>query len=158
MRVVASRRTVPPGATDPDCDVLLPFSEVDRLAAEADYLVLAVPLTDETHHLIGAQQLAAMKPGAFILNVARGAVIDHDALVAALREGQIAGAALDVTDPEPLPPDNPLWEMENVIITPHVSGAIEGYFDRSGRVFAEQLGRFLRGEPLENVVDPALGY
>lgn len=158
MRIIASRRTAPPGASDPDCDELLPFEAIDELAARSDYLVLAVPLTPETRHLIGARQLRKMKRTACILNVARGAVIDQPALVKALETGRIAGAALDVFDPEPLPADSPLWDMPNVIVTPHIAGTVTGYLDRAALAFAANLRRHLAGEPLENLVDPRLGY
>ncbi|MCC7365902.1 MAG: D-2-hydroxyacid dehydrogenase [Dehalococcoidia bacterium] len=158
MRIVATRRTVAPGDTDPDCDLLLPYSELAQLLAESDYVVLCVPLTAETQKLIGERELAKMKPSAALVNIARGAVVDQDALIAALRDGTIAGAALDVTDPEPLPPDNPLWDIANVIITPHVSGAVEGYGHRATDMFVQNLARYVRSEPLEHVVDPVLAY
>ena len=158
MRIVASRRTVAADATDPDCDLLLPYSELPRLLAESDYVVLAVPLTNETKHLLGAAQFELMKPTAYVINVARGEVIDQEALMAALRSGAIAGAALDVTDPEPLPADHPLWDFENVIITPHVSGAVEDYGRKAATLFTENLRRYLANEPLKNLVKPELGY
>lgn len=158
MRVIATRRTVEAGATDPDCDAILPYLELDRLLQESDYVVLAVPLTAETHHLIGARELALMKPTASLLNVARGPVVDQDALVAALRDGTIASAALDVTDPEPLPADSPLWDMPNVILTPHISGAVEGYGHRAAEIFIANLKRYLEGQPLEHLVKRELGY
>jgi phosphoglycerate dehydrogenase-like enzyme len=158
MRVIATRRTVNTGDSDPDCDALFAHNDLHRVLAESDYVVLCVPHTAETNHLIGAAELAAMKPTGYLLNIARGAVIDQPALVAALEAGTIAGAALDVTDPEPLPADSPLWENPNVIITPHMSGAVEGYGHRAGKLFIDNLQRYLRGEPLLNVVDPRLAY
>lgn len=158
MRVIASRRTAAPGAADPDCDEVVSYDDLARLLRESDYLVLCVPLTAETHHLIGARELAMMKPTATLVNIARGAVVDQEALIAALRQGTIAAAALDVFDPEPLPAESPLWGMENVIMTPHISGSIEGYGRRSAELFVENLGRFVSGEKLMNVVDPGLGY
>ncbi len=158
MRVIASRRTAAPGAADPDCDEVVSYDDLARLLRESDYLVLCVPLTAETHHLIGARELAMMKPTATLVNIARGAVVDQEALIAALRQGTIAAAALDVFDPEPLPAESPLWGMANVIMTPHVSGSIEGYGRRSAELFVENLGRFVSGEKLMNVVDPGLGY
>jgi phosphoglycerate dehydrogenase-like enzyme len=158
MRVVASRRTVGPGASDPDADELLPYSELDRLLAESDYLVLCVPLTEETRGLIGAAELAKMKAGAALVNIARGAVVDQAAMIAALRDGTLAAAALDVVDPEPLPADNPLWDMPNVILTPHISGAVEGYGHRAADLFIANLRRYVAGETLENIVDPVLAY
>lgn len=158
MRVVASRRTIQPGDTDPDCDLLVPYSDLDTLLRESDFLVLCVPLTPETERLIGAAELAKMKPTASLLNVARGQVVDQAALVAALRDGTIAAAALDVTDPEPLPPDDPLWDLPNLLLTPHISGAVEGYGHRATEIFIENLARYCRGEALENIVDPVLLY
>ncbi|MBI2767847.1 MAG: D-2-hydroxyacid dehydrogenase [Chloroflexi bacterium] len=158
MRVVATRRTVAAGDTDPDCDELMPYSDLDRLLAESDYIVLCVPLTDETRGLIGAAELAKMKPAASLVNIARGQVVDQDALIAALRDGTIAAAVLDVVDPEPLPADSPLWDMPNVIITPHVSGAVEGYGHRAAELFIANLRRYVGGQPLENIVDPVLAY
>jgi phosphoglycerate dehydrogenase-like enzyme len=159
MRVVASRRTIQPGDTDPDCDLLLPFSDLDQMLAAADYLVLAAPLTAETRGLIGAAELAKMKPTACIVNIARGPMIDQPALVAALNAGRIAGAALDVTTPEPLPPDDPLWDCPNTIITPHMSGAGGSNARRdTAAMFIASLRKYLAGEELDNPVDPVLGY
>ena len=158
MHVVASRRGAQPGDVAPDCELLLPVNQVDRLIGQSDYVVLTVPLTDETRGMFGAAQLARMKPSACLVNVARGAVVDQGALIDALRENRIAGAALDVVDPEPLPPESPLWDLPNVIVTPHNSGAFEGYRDQSELHFLQNFLRFIAGEPLESLVDPLLGY
>ena len=158
MRVIASRRTVAAGDIDSDCDMLVPFSQNSLVLQQADFLVLCVPLTPETLHMIAAEQLALMKPSAVIINIARGEVIDQSALMKALREGVIAGAVLDVTDPEPLPMDHDLWETPNVVITPHISGSISGYGHRSAEMFIANLRRFIANEPLDNLVDPVLGY
>ena len=140
------------------CDEVLPYSQLDRLLAESDYLVLCVPLTAETRRMIGAAELAQMRPTSAIINIARGSVIDQEALIAALKDGTIAAAALDVTDPEPLPADSELWGMENVIITPHVSGAVKGYGHRAAEIFVANLGRWVKGEPLQQLVSPERGY
>jgi phosphoglycerate dehydrogenase-like enzyme len=124
----------------------------------ANYVVLAVPLTAQTKRLIGAAELRAMRSDAILINIARGDVVDQDALVAALREGVIAGAGLDVATPEPLPAGHPLWALPNVILTPHVSGYLRGYFPGVLAIFADNLARFVAGEPLRNVVDKQLGY
>jgi phosphoglycerate dehydrogenase-like enzyme len=124
----------------------------------AQFVVLAVPLTAQTRHLIGKRELEAMRKDAILINIARGEVIDQDALVEALRAGTIAGAGLDVTTPEPLPESHPLWELRNVILTPHISGYTPGYFDSVLALFADNLARFVAGEPLRNVVDKQLGY
>ncbi|MGE0601995.1 MAG: D-2-hydroxyacid dehydrogenase [Dehalococcoidia bacterium] len=156
MRVVASRRTVE--GADPDCDGVFPYSALHALLAESDFVVLCVPLTRETHHLIDAAALRAMKPTASILNIARGDVIDQSALVAALKDGTIASAALDVTTPEPLPPDDPLWSMPNVFITPHASSASDRRAGTAAALFLDNLRRYLAGESLRNLARPDLGY
>ena len=158
MRVIATRHSAQPGDTDPDVDELLPASGLPRLLADSDYVNLCVPLTGETDGMIGAGEIALMKPEASIVNIARATVVDTDALLAALREGRIAGAALDVHDPEPLPEDSPFWDMPNVIVTPHRSGSIHGYFERAAEFFAENLQRYVRDEPLLNVVGRERGY
>ena len=121
------------------------------LLPQADVVVLAVPQTSETAGLIGAEQIAAMKPGALLVNAARGPVVNTDALVAALEAGHIR-AALDVTDPEPLPEGHPLWKAPNLLLTPHVAGSTPMFMVRAMRFAAEQIDRYMKGEPLENVV------
>jgi phosphoglycerate dehydrogenase-like enzyme len=132
--------------------------ELKPLLGWADFVVLAAPLTAETRHLIGRDALAAMKPSAFLINVARGEMIDDDALIEALRQRRIAGAGLDVAAEEPLPASSPYWGLENVILTPHVSGYTATYFERTLALFADNLDRFLRGETMQNVVNKSLGY
>lgn len=117
----------------------------------ADVVVLLLPLTEATRGLVGADFLARMREGALLVNAARGPVVDMAALTRELASGRIA-AALDVTDPEPLPADHPLWTMENVFLTPHVAGSVRGFPARAYRLVAEQLARYVRGEPLRNVV------
>ncbi|MBH77756.1 MAG: hydroxyacid dehydrogenase [Dehalococcoidia bacterium] len=158
MRTIATRRSVQPGDSSPDVDVLLPSSELAQLLRESDYVNLCIPLTNETVGMIGEEEIAMMKPEAAIVNIARAAVVDTAALLEALRNGRIAGAAIDVFDPEPLPEDSPFWDLSNVIVTPHRSGALEGYFDRAAEFFAENLGRYARGEPLSNMVRRERGY
>lgn len=163
MRVIAMRRSVQTRTTgaeagDPLFDELVPVSDLPYVLAESDYIALTMPLTEESRHMIGEAQLAAMKPNAVIVNIARGAVIDQPALIRALKAGTIAGAALDVTDPEPLPADNELWSLDNVIITPHISGGTPKYMDRAVDLFCDNMRRYLAGEPLRNVVDPSRGY
>jgi phosphoglycerate dehydrogenase-like enzyme len=156
MRVVACRRTVE--GTDPDCDELLSYANLPALLSQSDFVVLCVPLTRETTHLIDASALRRMKPTASVLNIARGEVIDQDALIEALKDGTIASAALDVTTPEPLPPENPLWDLPNVIITPHSSGASDRRDGTAAALFMDNLRRYLSGEPLRNLAKPDLGY
>jgi phosphoglycerate dehydrogenase-like enzyme len=134
---------------------------IDRLPdllSEADHVALCVPLTARTRGLFDAAMLARCKPGAYLYNIGRGAVVDTAALVQALQEGRLAGAGLDVTEPEPLPADSPLWAMENVLITCHTSGATPRYWDRTLDLLGANIERFRRGEPLLNLVDVVEGY
>ncbi|MEL7187314.1 MAG: D-2-hydroxyacid dehydrogenase [Pseudomonadota bacterium] len=131
--------------------------ELHDLAAEADIIVSALPLTTATRGIFDADFFAAAKPGALFVNVGRGASVVTADLMAALDSGQIGGAGLDVTDPEPLPPEHPLWQYHNVIITPHVAGA-GGTQERHAVLLRENLRRFVAGEKLLNVVDPEKGY
>ncbi len=131
--------------------------ELPELIGKADVIVNALPLTDATRGLFDAELFGAAKQGALFINVGRGGTVDTDALTAALASGQIGGAGLDVTDPEPLPPQHPLWKMSNVIITPHVA-ARGGERARHIVLLKENLRRYAAGEPLLNVVDPARGY
>ena len=126
---------------------------------EFDWVILAVPATAQTEKMIGATELAAMKPGAVLVNIARGSVVDQDALVEALKARSIAAAFLDVTEPEPLPADHPLWRLDNAHITMHLSGRAQTLmFPRSASRFLENLARYRAGEPLRHRVDLALGY
>jgi phosphoglycerate dehydrogenase-like enzyme len=148
MRVIGVRRR-PRG--DEPCETW-PIAELSKLLPQADCLVLALPLTDDTRHLIDAAALAAMKRSAVLVNIGRGGLVDEGALTAALRAGSLAGAGLDVFEVEPLPPTSPLWELPNVIITPHSSGTSSGNFHRASEIFVDNLRRYVRGEPLRNEV------
>jgi phosphoglycerate dehydrogenase-like enzyme len=128
-----------------------PIGDLPGLLPQADVVILVVPLTDETRGLVDAGFLARMKRGALLVNVARGAVVDTDALVAALHEGQVT-AALDVFDTEPLPADSPLWSAPGLLVSPHVGGASSAMWPRAHRLVREQLARFAAGEPLWNVM------
>ena len=139
-------------------DEILGPQDLDYLLGKSDYLAITVPLTKETYHLIGERELRLMKPSAYVINVARGGIIDQEALIRALKEGWIAGAGLDVFEEEPLPKDSELWKLENVVITPHVSGANPHYDDRAVRIFCENLKKYLEGKPLTNIVDKNAGY
>ncbi|HEY1351228.1 MAG TPA: D-2-hydroxyacid dehydrogenase [Ktedonobacteraceae bacterium] len=159
MRVLGIRRSFAAvGSTDPDLDRSYPPSALRELLGQADYVVLAVPLTPETDHLVGEAELRSMRPGAYLVNIARGRVIDEQALIQALREGWIAGAGLDVAEVEPLPSNSPLYTMPNVILTPHIAGVSVHYENRLAQLFAENLRRYHSGEPLLNRFDPARGY
>lgn len=153
MRVTGVRR-----AADPAQDIVGADGWRARLG-DFDYVILAAPETSDTMHMIGAAEFAAMKPGARFLNIARGSMVDQDALLAAMRSGHLKGAFIDVTDPEPLPADNPLWDAPNMIITMHMSGRGNApTFRRAAERFAANVRRFLAGEPLEAVADLTLGY
>ncbi len=150
-----------PGTGDPDGSIpetiYLP-QELHQALAQSDYIVLTVPSTAATRRLIGREELRAMPDHAYLVNISRGNVVDQEALICALREGWIGGAGLDVFDPEPLPSESPLWRIENVIISPHVSGFTLHYDDYATDLFAENLRRYLQGEPLMNQVDRQRGY
>lgn len=150
MKTIGLRRNPQPM---PFFDEVLPRTQLDDLLSRSDYVVLATPLTPETRHMIGEAQFAKMKPSALFINVARGGVVDQEALIRALQNGVIAGAALDVTDPEPLPADNPLWDMENVIITPHMSADAPILVQIAVDFFCENIKRYRAGERLINQMD-----
>ncbi|HVU68841.1 MAG TPA: D-2-hydroxyacid dehydrogenase [Ktedonobacteraceae bacterium] len=159
MRVLGMRRTFSDQpASDPDLDQGYPPQRLRDLLSQSDYVVLAVPLTAETEHLIGEAELRAMKPSAYLVNVARGRIVDEQALLRALREGWIAGAGLDVAEIEPLPSNSPLYSLPNVILTPHIAGVSVHYEKRLADVFADNLRRYRAGEPLLHRFDPARGY
>jgi phosphoglycerate dehydrogenase-like enzyme len=127
---------------------------IDPILREADVLALVLNLSDRTRHLLDARAIGLMKPGAIVINLSRGGVIDHDALMAALREGRLSGAGLDVTDPEPLPPDHPLWDTPNVLITPHFTASLPDRSARSLEMIADNFRRFRAGEPMLNRILP----
>jgi phosphoglycerate dehydrogenase-like enzyme len=137
---------------------MYPPDALHEMLAGCDYVVIALPLTPATTHLIGEAELRAMKPSAYLVNIARGAIVDEKALVRALQEGWIAGAGLDVFEEEPLPADSPLWAQENVLISPHVAGFTPRYDERAATLFAANLARYMAGEPLLNLVDKNRGY
>lgn len=137
---------------------LWPAERLHDLLAESDIVILAAPLTATTRGMIDAQTLACMKPGALLINVARGPLVVEYALVEALQSGRLAGAGLDVTEQEPLPASSPLWELPNVIITPHVGGQSATRINDMTNFFCENLRRWLSGEPLLNLIDKQLGF
>lgn len=143
---------------DPDLGDIRPFAELREALAEADYVVLAAPLTDLTRDMIDAAALARMRPAARLINVGRGQLVVEKALVDALTDGRIAGAALDVFATEPLPESSPLWTMPNVVVSPHMSGDAAGWRDRLVELFADNLARYRDGRALRNVVDKQRGY
>ena len=148
MRVIGMRRR-PVG--DEPCETW-PMARLAELLAVADYVVLALPLTPETHHLVDAAAIARMRAGAQLVNVGRGELVDEAALAAALRDGRIAGAALDVFEAEPLPEASPLWELPNVLVTPHVAAATPATHHHAAELFVQNLKRWVSGQPLRNEV------
>jgi len=146
------------GAPVSGCERVYPAAQLERALADADFVAVVTPLTDATRGLVGARAFAALKPGARLVNVARGGVVDEDALLAALRNGTLVGACLDVFAEEPLPPGHPFWSLPSVIVTPHIAGYREDYVERALDVFAENLARFEAGMPLRNAFDLARGY
>lgn len=149
-RAIALTRSARPHAL---ADESLPIAELHAVLPRADAIVLALPLDASTRHLIGARELALLRKTAVLVNISRGGIVDTDALVAALQGGTIAGAGLDVTDPEPLPAGHPLWAAPNLIISPHVAGAAgKAGFERLADVAARNVERFLAGQPLAHVV------
>lgn len=157
MDVIATRRD-PSKAVPEGVRKVFAANELPKMLAESDYLVLAAPLTSSTQKMIAEKCLAAMKSSACLINVGRGALVDEPALISALRSKKIAVAALDVFEKEPLPQDSPLWDMENVLITPHTAGLTGRLWERQYVVFTENLRRFLNGQPLLAVVDKQKGY
>ena len=157
MRVLGTRRRSDL-ATPPGVDEVVPMEQLTDGLGRADHVVVSVPLTGATAGLIGAAELAAMKRGAYLYNVGRGGTVDTPALVEALAAGHLGGAGLDVTDPEPLPEDSPLWGMANVLITSHTSGGTPKYWDRGIELIEENIRRYRAGEPLLNEVDAGEGY
>jgi len=161
MRVIATRRS----ATKRELDVfgvaeLYPRTELLQMLSESDFVVIAAPLTEETRGMIGKTELQAMKPAAYLVNIARGEILDQAALIKALKEGWIAGTGLDVFETEPLPTNNELWELPNAIVSPHIATWTD--IDRRSRriidLFCKNLRSYVAGEPLLNVVDKEKGY
>jgi phosphoglycerate dehydrogenase-like enzyme len=149
MRVVAIKRSPTPME---GVERVVAPEQLHAVLSQADFVVLALPLTQETRGLMDEAALRAMRQSAFLINVSRGAIVDETALIAALQQGQIAGAALDVFEQEPLPPESPLWDAPNVILTPHVSSWSEDYRARAAEVFCQNLERYLNGQPLLNPI------
>jgi phosphoglycerate dehydrogenase-like enzyme len=155
MTVLGVKRS--PGPVEGVSRVVGP-DRVREVLPACDFVVLVLPGTAQTRHLVGEPELRAMKRTASLINIGRGSVVDEPALVRALQGGWIAGAALDVFEQEPLPAESPLWAMENVIITPHIAGEPAGYDRRVMEIFADNLARWTKGDPLRNVVDLDRGY
>ncbi|MCC6315698.1 MAG: D-2-hydroxyacid dehydrogenase [Thermomicrobiales bacterium] len=157
MRVLGVRRR-PDLPTPSFIERVYGVDALSEALPEADHVAIGLPLTEETTGLFGPEAFAAMKPGAYLYNLGRGPIVDTDALIAALVDGRLAGAGLDVTEPEPLPADSPLWDMDNVIITAHTSGASPHYWERATPLIEENIRRYRAGEALRNEVDLVAGY
>ena len=156
LKVIAVREHPEKGSEG--ADAIYSPSQIDEIFRQADYIVLAAPVTDSTKAIANAQRLALMKPGACLINVGRGPLVDEAALTAALREKKIGGAALDVFSKEPLPADSPLWDVPNLLITPHTAALTDKLWQRHYALFSENLRRHLEGVPLLAVVDKVRGY
>lgn len=150
MKVVAISRAA---SSDPAIDEIVPREGLHDTLPQADVVLLSLPLTSETYHLIGRNELSLMKSTAFLINIARGGLVDEEALVDALQRSAISGAAIDVAETEPLPADSPLWTLENVLISPHVSGSGSDGHERFKEIFSTNLARLVNGEPLLKQVD-----
>ena len=158
MTVTGIRRSAGPERPFPEVDRVYPRERLHELLAESDFVVLTLPLTKETKGLIGEKELRSMKPSACLINVARGAIVDEEALLRALEEKWIAGAGLDVFIKEPLPPESKFYALPNVIFSPHISGDMPDYEGRATEIFCENLRRYLAGEPFQHEVDKEKGY
>lgn len=160
MKIYATRRQPEKSLGDSTLDRSFAPAELHEMLRESDFVIAAAPLTRETHHMLSDNEFAAMKNSAIVMNVGRGPVIDEAALVRALQSQQIAGAALDVFEHEPLPPESPLWDMPNVLISPHCTDRTQDpdWLDLSAQLFVRNFERYRKGEPLENVVDKHAGY
>lgn len=160
VKIHATRRNPEKSKGDPLLDRIFALDQMHEMLRGVDVLVAAAPLTPETHHMIGEAEFAAMKPGSIVINVGRGPVIDEAALVKALQSQQIGAAALDVFEVEPLPENSPLWDMENVLISPHCTDRTSNpdWLDLSMQVFVDNFKRYQSGQELENVVDKRAGY
>ena len=160
VKIFATRRRPEQSSGDPILDRIFPTDALHEMLKQVDVLLAAAPLTRETRHMLSDAEFSVMKPTAIVINVGRGPVIDEAALIRALEEKKIAGAALDVFEEEPLPADNPLWDMKNVLISPHCTDRTDDpdWLDLSMQVFVENFDRYMKGEPLVNIVDKKAGY
>jgi phosphoglycerate dehydrogenase-like enzyme len=157
MRVIAVRKQPEKGSAE-GVEQVFPATELDNLIPQADYVLLAAPRTPDTEKIMDAARIARMKPEAYLINVSRGALVDEAALARALGQKKIAGAALDVFAEEPLRPESPLWDLENLLITPHTAAITDKLWDRHYDLIHKNLRRYLAGEPLLAEVDKKRGY
>jgi phosphoglycerate dehydrogenase-like enzyme len=158
MHVYALRRRTTLSEADPLLDAIYSPDQIRTMLSQCDYVVVAAPLTPETRGMIGPREIGAMKNNAVVINVGRGPVVDEEALIDALRSNRIRGAALDVFDEEPLPEHHPFWTMPNVLLSPHTADHTNGWVELAMQMFVRNFDHFIKGEPLENVVDKRAGY
>lgn len=158
LRVIGTRRSARKEGRARYVDIVVPREQMGHLLSESDFVVLALPLTPETDKLIGEKELRGMRPGAYLINISRGAIVDEEALIRALEEKWIAGAGLDVFTTEPLSSESKIWELPNVIFSPHISGEMENYEIRATEVFCKNLRLYVEGRKFPRVVDPKKGY
>jgi phosphoglycerate dehydrogenase-like enzyme len=161
LKHLEDRGYIPEGLGDPGAELprrIYPPQALASMASECDYLVVTTPLTPQTRGLVGDKVFQQLPAHAYLIDVSRGGVVDHGALVTALQDKKLAGAALDVYPIEPLPETSPLWGFPNVILSPHIAGASEHYFERAATLFSENLRRYIHGEPLLNRFNPEQGY
>jgi phosphoglycerate dehydrogenase-like enzyme len=158
MRIIAVRRRPDLASESDPAEQILPVARLAELMARSDFVVIATPLTPETRGLVGEAELRAMKPSAVLINVGRGPVVAEDALIRALQQRRIRGAALDVFDREPLPSGHPFYDLDNVLLSPHCADHTPGWEEAAMEVFLDNFERFRKGEPLRNLVDKRLGY
>ncbi len=155
MYVIGMKRTM---SSVENVDEVVTRENLEHLLKNSDFIVAVLPLTEETYHLIGEREFSLMEKKPYFFNIGRGAVVDEKALINALKEGKIRGAGLDVFEEEPLPQDSPLWDMENVLITPHIAGLFPGYWEEPTNLFIENFKRYINHKELLNVVDKIAGY
>ena len=158
MWVIATRKSASKPGKARYADLILPISDINKLLTDSDFVIVATPLTPETYHLIGPKQFAAMKRDALLVNISRGPVVDEAALAIALKERQIGAAAIDVFETEPLPKESPLWDLPNLIYSPHMAGYIEAYAGMVQDLFVRNIERYVKGEAPAGVVNKKRGY
>lgn len=158
MKVIALKNKIKKGEKYEGVDRLLGKEKLNEVLSQSDFVVLLVPLTEETYHMINEERLNRMKKDAYLINVGRGPVVDEQALISALRNNTIKGAGLDVFENEPLDPNSPLYDFENVIISPHIAGSMPDYYKKVGEIFKKNLERYFARKKLINLVDKKLGY
>lgn len=158
MEVLATRRSAKLGDKEPFVDKMYPMADLDAMLPLCDVVFMVLPNTAETKHVLNARRIGLLKSSAYIINVGRGLTIDEQAMAEALRDGKIAGVGLDAYETEPLPKNSLLWQLPNAVLSPHVSGKMKDYDARTNKIFCDNLKRYVKGEPLKNVVNKTIGY